>query len=79
MLDEKKTAEEISDILGLEPLALEGGMWTQTFKDKNSTAIYYLLSENNFSAIASALVGIFAGLILNYALSRKLVFNQNSI
>jgi len=51
VLDEKKTAEEISDILGLEPLALEGGMWTQTFKDKNSTAIYYLLSENNFSAM----------------------------
>ena len=51
MLDREKTAEEISDILGLEPLALEGGMWTQTFKDKNSTAIYYLLSKNNFSAI----------------------------
>ena len=51
MLDEEKTAEEISDILGLEPLPLEGGMWVQTFKDKNSTAIYYLLSENNFSAM----------------------------
>ena len=51
MPDKEKTAEEISDILGLEPLALEGGMWTQTFKDKNSTAIYYLLSENNFSAM----------------------------
>ena len=51
MPDKEKTAEEISDILDLEPLALEGGMWVQTFKDKNSTAIYYLLSENNFSAM----------------------------
>ena len=51
MLDKEKTAEEISDILGLEPLALEGGMWAQTLKDKNSTAIYYLLSKNNFSAM----------------------------
>ena len=52
MLDKEKTAEEISDILDLEPLPLEGGMWTQTFKDKNSTAIYYLLSKNNFSVIS---------------------------
>ena len=51
MLDKEKTAEEISDILDLEPLPLEGGMWAQTFKDKNSTAIYYLLSKNNFSAM----------------------------
>ena len=51
MLDKEKTAEEISDILDLEPLPLEGGMWAQTFKDKNSTAIYYLLSRNNFSAM----------------------------
>ena len=51
MLDKEKTAEEISDILDLEPLPLEGGMWTQTFKDKNSTSIYYLLSKNNFSAM----------------------------
>ncbi len=51
MLDNEKTVEEIVDILNLEPLPLEGGMWVQTFKDKNSTAIYYLLSKNNFSAI----------------------------
>ena len=51
MLDDEKTAEEIVDILDLEPLPLEGGRWVQTFKDKNSTAIYYLLSKNNFSAI----------------------------
>ena len=44
-----------------------------------NVGIAYQLFENNFSAIASALVGIVAGLILNYALSRKLVFNQNSI
>jgi len=51
MLDKEKTAEEISDILDLEPLPLEGGMWVQTFKDKSSTAIYYMLSKNNFSAM----------------------------
>jgi len=49
--DKEKTAEEISNILGLEPLPLEGGMWVQTLKDENSTSIYYLLSENNFSAM----------------------------
>ena len=51
MSDKEKTAEEISNILGLEPLPLEGGMWVQTLKDENSTSIYYLLNENNFSAM----------------------------
>ena len=51
MLDNEKTSEEISKILGLEPLPLEGGMWSQTLKDENSTAIYYLLTKNNFSAM----------------------------
>ncbi|MCH2621446.1 MAG: cupin domain-containing protein [Actinomycetota bacterium] len=46
-----KTPEEISQLLGLEPLPHEGGMWTQTLKDSSSTAIYYLLSENDFSAM----------------------------
>ena len=51
MSDNEKTSEEISKILGLEPLPLEGGMWAQTLKDENSTAIYYLLTKNNFSAM----------------------------
>ena len=51
MSDNEKTSEEISNILGLEPLPLEGGMWAQTLKDENSTAIYYLLTKNNFSAM----------------------------
>ena len=51
MSDNEKTSEEISKILGLEPLPLEGGMWSQTLKDENSTAIYYLLTKNNFSAM----------------------------
>ena len=51
MIEKEKTAEEISELLGLEPLPFEGGMWTQTLKDANSTAIYYLLSENDFSAM----------------------------
>ena len=51
MSDNEKTSEEISNILCLEPLPLEGGMWAQTLKDENSTAIYYLLTKNNFSAM----------------------------
>ena len=35
------------------------------------------LFGNNFSALSSALVGIFAGLILNYFLSRNIVFKNN--
>jgi hypothetical protein len=45
------TAEEVIAILGLESLPHEGGVFRQTFQDGNSTAIYYLLTGSDFSAL----------------------------
>jgi uncharacterized protein len=45
------TAAEIARILGLEPLADEGGMYAQSYVDELSTAIYYLLEPPAFSAM----------------------------
>lgn len=45
------TADEIIAILGLEPLAHEGGMWAHTWLDDHSTGIYYLLRAGDFSAL----------------------------
>ncbi len=42
---------EIIDLLGLEPLPGEGGMWTQTYVDEQSTAIYFLVQRGDFSAL----------------------------
>ncbi|MGB5756261.1 MAG: cupin domain-containing protein [Acidimicrobiales bacterium] len=44
------TADEIVDLLALEPLPAEGGMWAQTWLDEHSTAIYFLLRPADFSA-----------------------------
>jgi uncharacterized protein len=43
--------EEIAVTLGLRPLPVEGGLWTQTWRDENCTAIYYLLVDPAFSAL----------------------------
>ena len=50
------TAKEVIDLLGLEPLEVEGGMFKQTWFSKHemngvpvTQAIYYLLTENSFS------------------------------
>jgi len=43
--------ETIIDTLGLQPLAGEGGLWSQVLIDERSTAIYYLLSGDDFSAL----------------------------
>jgi len=43
------SAAEIVELLGLEPLPEEGGLWTQTYQDSNSTAIYYLLCDGEVS------------------------------
>ena len=45
------TTEEISAILGLEPLPLEGGMWAETWRDEHGSAIYYLMQPGDFSAM----------------------------
>jgi hypothetical protein len=37
--------------LGLRPLPVEGGRWAQTWRDEHCTAIYYLLTAPEFSAL----------------------------
>lgn len=44
-------AAEVIALLGLEPLPLEGGHWTQTWRDAYSTSIYFLLQPDDFSAL----------------------------
>ena len=39
------------ELLGLEPLAGEGGQWAQTWRDEHSSAIYFLLRPGDFSAL----------------------------
>ncbi len=44
-------AERVIELLGLEPLPVEGGMWAQTWRDEHSSAIYFLLRPGDFSAV----------------------------
>ena len=44
-------AEEVIELLGLEPLELEGGMWAQTWRDERSSAIYFLMRPGDCSAL----------------------------
>ncbi len=44
-------AEEVAALLGLEPLPHEGGLWTETWRDENSTGIYFLMQPEDFSAL----------------------------
>ena len=44
-------ADEVIELLGLEPLPGEGGQWAQTWRDEHSTAIYFLLRPDDFSAL----------------------------
>ena len=44
------TGPEVIELLGLVPLEHEGGHWTQTWIDDDSTAIYYLIQPDSFSA-----------------------------
>jgi predicted cupin superfamily sugar epimerase len=45
-----KVEQLIAD-LGLEPLPEEGGRFAQHFADENSTAIYFLVTPDDFSAM----------------------------
>jgi predicted cupin superfamily sugar epimerase len=45
------TAEEIIRFLQLRPLPLEGGWYRETHRSSFSTAIYYLLTPDTFSAL----------------------------
>lgn len=42
---------EVRDLLGLQPLAVEGGWWAQTHLDSVSGAIYYLLGPGDHSRL----------------------------
>lgn len=44
-------ADEVAALLGLVPLLDEGGRWAQTVLDGDSSAIHYLLSDGDFSAM----------------------------
>ena len=44
-------ASDIIDLLGLEPLPDEGGHFTETWRDENSSAIYYVVRSGDFSAM----------------------------
>ena len=50
-MDGSLEADRVADLLGLAPLLAEGGRWAQTVRDGQSTAIYYLLADGDFSAI----------------------------
>ena len=45
------TAHDAARLLGLEPLEIEGGMWTPAWRDEWSSAIYYLMRPGDFSAL----------------------------
>lgn len=43
-------AARVVDHLGMRPLAEEGGVWSQVLRNDRSSAIYYLLAHDDFSA-----------------------------
>ena len=44
-------AAAVKELLGLQPLDDEGGWWAQVHYDESSSAIYYLLTPDDFSAL----------------------------
>ena len=44
-------ADEVIELLGLEPLEDEGGMLAPSWRDERSSAIYYLMRPGDFSAL----------------------------
>jgi predicted cupin superfamily sugar epimerase len=45
------TPQEIVSLLGLSPLPIEGGLFTQSWRSTTVSAIYYLLAAPEFSAM----------------------------
>lgn len=45
------TGAEVVATLGLVPMPVEGGMWSQTWRDDNGSAIYFLMQPGDFSAM----------------------------
>lgn len=44
-------SDELVELLELQPLPHEGGLFHRTYGDDYSSAIYYLLRDNDFSAL----------------------------
>jgi predicted cupin superfamily sugar epimerase len=51
MIDGMSTPQEITSLLGLEQLPIEGGQFTQSWRSDTVSAIYYLLAAPEFSAV----------------------------
>lgn len=47
------TVDEIIELLELEPLPIEGGLWAQTWINRSGSAIYYMMRQGDFSALHS--------------------------
>ncbi len=47
---EALSANQIRELLSLQPLAGEGGAWAPIYRQGEGNAIYFLLEENNFSS-----------------------------
>jgi uncharacterized protein len=45
------TAKQIQDLLKLEPLHPEGGYFAESYRSAQSSAIYYMLTPESFSAM----------------------------
>ncbi len=45
------TPSEITELLGLTPLPIEGGLFAQSWRSDTCSAIYYLLTAPEFSAV----------------------------
>jgi predicted cupin superfamily sugar epimerase len=45
------TADQVAALLRLQPLPAEGGRFRRMFADQHSSAIYYLLTAGDFSAL----------------------------
>lgn len=48
---DEPSADDVIDILGLEPLPREGGMIAEVWRDARSSAIYFLMRPGDFSAM----------------------------
>ena len=47
----RPTADEVIELLGLEPLPQEGGWYAVTWRDPAGSAIYFLVRPGDFSAL----------------------------
>jgi uncharacterized protein len=51
MIEGMSTPSEITALLGLVPLPVEGGLFAQSWRSETVSAIYYLLAAPEFSAL----------------------------